>query len=253
MTAPPVPDTLPEDAARLIELVRARRAHAARHLRAVNARVHRAPALEPPLDPATEIDSTSADEPARRLRLVSVPPAHRLVVPDEPLPFEEAPPAAAPRATAQRSGPRPPQPASGSYRSERGTPPAYDDDFWSPQPTSRRQLPEPTPIAWHFLQALLETFAGRRPLGQLRAWVSPAIYGGLARAATPGRPAGPPSGGASSTVGAPGTVRSVRVCEPADGVAEISAVVRHGGRYRAVAARFEGIDGRWRCVLLQVG
>jgi hypothetical protein len=45
----------------------------------------------------------------------------------------------------------------------------------------------------------------------------------------------------------------VRVFEPADGVAELSAVVQVGPRYRAVAARLEGRNGRWRCVRLQLG
>jgi hypothetical protein len=38
-----------------------------------------------------------------------------------------------------------------------------------------------------------------------------------------------------------------------DGVAEVSAVARRGGRAHAVAARLEGIDGRWRCTALQIG
>jgi hypothetical protein len=45
----------------------------------------------------------------------------------------------------------------------------------------------------------------------------------------------------------------VRVCEPVDGVAEVSAVARRAGRAHAVAARLEGIDGRWRCTALQIG
>jgi hypothetical protein len=48
-------------------------------------------------------------------------------------------------------------------------------------------------------------------------------------------------------------LRSIRVCEPADGVAEVSAVVQIGPRFRAMAARLEGLDGRWRCVRLQLG
>ena len=38
-----------------------------------------------------------------------------------------------------------------------------------------------------------------------------------------------------------------------DGVAEVSAVAHRGGRAHAVAARLEGIDGRWRCTALQIG
>jgi hypothetical protein len=45
----------------------------------------------------------------------------------------------------------------------------------------------------------------------------------------------------------------VRVCEPVDGVAEISAVARRSGRAHAVAARLEGLDGRWRCTAVQIG
>ena len=52
---------------------------------------------------------------------------------------------------------------------------------------------------------------------------------------------------------APLLISSVRVCEPVDGVAEVVAVARRAGRAHAVAARLEGIDGRWRCTALQIG
>src|SRR3712207_7630272 len=45
---------------------------------------------------------------------------------------------------------------------------------------------------------------------------------------------------------APVLLGPVHVCEPVDGVAEITAVARRAGRAHAVAARLEGIDGRWR-------
>jgi hypothetical protein len=48
-------------------------------------------------------------------------------------------------------------------------------------------------------------------------------------------------------------VRSVRVSEPHDGVAEVCAVVQQGPRCRAIALRLEGIDGRWQCTALQIG
>ena len=48
-------------------------------------------------------------------------------------------------------------------------------------------------------------------------------------------------------------VGRVHVSEPVDGVAEISAVARRDGRAHAVAARLEGIDGRWQCTALQIG
>jgi hypothetical protein len=45
----------------------------------------------------------------------------------------------------------------------------------------------------------------------------------------------------------------VRVCEPADGVAEAAAVVHGPQRTRAVALRLEGMDGRWRVTAFQAG
>jgi aerobic-type carbon monoxide dehydrogenase small subunit (CoxS/CutS family) len=48
-------------------------------------------------------------------------------------------------------------------------------------------------------------------------------------------------------------VRSVRLCEPGDGVAEACAVVIDGARVRALAMRLVGLDGRWLVEALQVG
>lgn len=61
--------------------------------------------------------------------------------------------------------------------------------------------------------------------------------------ALPGLPT-PPAGSAVPAR----SLHSVHVTEPADGVAEVCAVVRQGGRYQALAARLEAPDGRWRCV-----
>jgi hypothetical protein len=133
----------------------------------------------------------------------------------EPLPFEEA----APRQT------------------------KLGNDFWGPQPTARRNLRDPRPIARQFLQATLEMLHGRRSPQQLQAWTSPAVFNDLVRART----------SAPSTRSTPPAVQSVHVSEPVDGVAEVCAVIRRGERRRAMAARLEGIDGQWRCVKLQIG
>jgi hypothetical protein len=52
---------------------------------------------------------------------------------------------------------------------------------------------------------------------------------------------------------APLLIGQVHVSEPVDGVAEVNAVARRAGRAHAVAARLEGIDGRWRCTAIQIG
>jgi hypothetical protein len=121
----------------------------------------------------------------------------------------------------------------------------HDIDFFDPQPTPRRDLPEPEPWATRFVRALLETVAGSRPPGQLQDWTSAEVYAQVLRAAQDRRWSG--------RTGAVPTVRSVHAGEPADGVAEVCAVVQRGRRFMAVAARLEGFDGRWRCVALHLG
>jgi len=120
-----------------------------------------------------------------------------------------------------------------------------DVDF-GPQPTGRSALPDPRPWAARFVQAVVEVLAGDRPLAQLVRWTSEEVYDGVAahvvtlvRAANGRRlPRG--------------AVRTLRVTEPGDGVAEVSATVRHGPRTTAVALRLEGLDGRWQCTALEM-
>jgi hypothetical protein len=106
----------------------------------------------------------------------------------------------------------------------------------------------PPTRAWvgRLLQAITEVLAGERALAQLSAHLSPSVYEGLDAAARPmtkpgGRPPAVPA------------VRSVRMCEPRPGVAEVAAVVRRGNRMAAIAMRLELRAERWRCVALQVG
>jgi hypothetical protein len=94
------------------------------------------------------------------------------------------------------------------------------------------------------LTLTLEALAGRRPMTQLQPVTSAGVFAALSAGR---RPPWCAQGTAPLVVG------RVHVCEPVDGVAEISAVARRGGRAHAVAARLEGIDGRWRCTALQVG
>ncbi len=117
---------------------------------------------------------------------------------------------------------------------------------FSIRPTSRGELPDPEVFGRRLLVATFETLANRRPLQQLAPHLSQSVYSGLAldlehpvpsRAWRRERPA----------------VCSVRLCEPADGVAELAIVVQAGTRRRAVALRLEGLDGRWRCVRMQMG
>jgi hypothetical protein len=116
-------------------------------------------------------------------------------------------------------------------------------------PPLRAGAPLPDPRRWarRLLTGIFETAAGRRPLQQLAAMLSPSVAYGLSadfeRAAQAGRRHW------SHTA----RVRSIRATQPAVGVAEICATIQVGDRVRAVALRVEEHRERWRCTRLQLG
>jgi hypothetical protein len=112
-------------------------------------------------------------------------------------------------------------------------------------PLGRGELPDPGRWARRLLVAVLETRVGQRPLRQLSGYLSPSVQAGLMTSLA--RVPAPAAGHRQATV------TSVHACVPAAGVAEISAVVFTGTRYRAIAVRLEEVDERWRCVRLQLG
>ena len=122
---------------------------------------------------------------------------------------------------------------------------ATRSDPFALRPTGRDELPDPALFARRFVIAVIETAAGRRPVSHLGRHTAPAVQAGLARTAGQITRLG--------TAQRPATLHSVHFTEPADGVAEVAAVVRIGDRFRAIALRLEGLDGRWRCVRLQIG
>lgn len=123
--------------------------------------------------------------------------------------------------------------------------------YWAdPQPTPTEQLPDARATVHQLVQAVVEVLGGSRPAGQLVRWLTADVHAGLHRRAALAarvRQAGPAGPGRRPVV------RGVRVCRPADGVVEASAVVLDDGRVRAVALRLEGLDGRWRTTALEVG
>jgi hypothetical protein len=138
--------------------------------------------------------------------------------------------------------PRPPHRPGPRPRLERGAGPRIDD--FGPSWSSRADLPDPHLDGRRLITLALEAMAGRRPMSQLQPFTSLGVFAALTAGRRPAWCAGSAS---------PLLVGQVRVCEPVDGVAEVSAVARRDGRAHAVAARLEGIDGRWRCTALQVG
>jgi Family of unknown function (DUF6459) len=121
---------------------------------------------------------------------------------------------------------------------------AVPDCDFGPIWSSRAELPPARAAGRRVLTTVLEALAGRRPMSQLQPLTTPGVHTALTAGRRPGWCA-------SGT--APFVLGTVHVCEPVDGVAEVSAVAHRAGRAHAVAARLEGIDGRWRCTRIQIG
>lgn len=134
-------------------------------------------------------------------------------------------------------------------------------DVWSPAPrrcpreqieqvgppTQRAALPPAGPWAARLAQAVLEVCTAGRPVNQLLRWTDPAVYQELERRYAPraSRDA------RQRRVRAAERIRSIHLCEPADGVAEVCALIVGGERPRAMALRIEGWRGRWVCNVLE--
>ena len=121
-------------------------------------------------------------------------------------------------------------------------------DPFAARPTGRCGLPDPDAWSRRLLTTMFEVVAGRRPVRQLSALASASVCAGFESAALRDSRLKRIATGAKAP-----KVRSVHVCEPADGVAELAITVAVRNRVHAVAMRLEGLDGRWRCVKLEVG
>jgi hypothetical protein len=103
------------------------------------------------------------------------------------------------------------------------------------------------------LQLIMETLDGRRPRSQLGGRISKEVLRYLTAA---GGRLNPPTDRRATVLrgrhGPPG-LQSVHLSHPAEGVTEASAVWRHRGRIRALAARFEWTGNRWQCTVLRLG
>ncbi|MFK4087688.1 Rv3235 family protein [Kribbella sp. NPDC020789] len=111
-------------------------------------------------------------------------------------------------------------------------------------------LPEAHAWGGRLAQAVSEVLAGDRPVAQLVRFTDEDVFVELNRRVR--------VLGLTTTANGRGTkdrcaLRSVRVCRPSAGVAEVAAHVRHGGRSRAIALRMEVRRNRWVCTALEVG
>jgi hypothetical protein len=110
-------------------------------------------------------------------------------------------------------------------------------------------LPDVREWAARFVQAIAEVIGGDRPVAQLIRWTDEEVFLDMSRRV---RILGVTSTAATrSKVNRP-QVRSVHVCQPGDGIAEVAVHILQGARSRAVAARLEVVRGRWLCTALEL-
>ncbi len=101
-----------------------------------------------------------------------------------------------------------------------------------------------------FAQAVVEVIGGDRGVHQLMRWTTEWVYADLMHRSHALQRTTP---GDQRLRRVRATVRSVHLSRPHDDAAELSIHVRHGQRSRAIAARIERIEGRWRCTVLDFG
>ena len=123
---------------------------------------------------------------------------------------------------------------------------AAEPSFSDPVPTPAADLPCPEQLARRLVQAAVDVVRGHRPATQLLRWTTPEVYSQLRQRARLEQMAG--RGGGRRPV-----VRSLRTSPSGERGVEVSAVVLDGARARAVAARLDGEDSRWRLTALVIG
>lgn len=102
------------------------------------------------------------------------------------------------------------------------------------------------------LACAVEIASGDRPSTQLLRHCAPEVYADLSRRAQLVIQAAGTTRGIGRGRGAVRPVlRSAHTSLVRDDALEAAAHVRYGARSRALAARFEVIDGRWQCVALE--
>ena len=128
-------------------------------------------------------------------------------------------------------------------------PPTRSGDLVAAEAGKRAELDS---FVRRHLTCAVEIACGDRPTAQLLRHCSPAVYSELTRRAQlVAKAAGTtPATGRGRGAIRP-VLRSAHTSLIRDDALEVAAHVRYGARSRALAARFEVVDGRWQCVALE--
>jgi hypothetical protein len=137
-------------------------------------------------------------------------------------------------------------PEQGTFVLHAVPPAPSEPSFADPAPTPAEHLPCPDQLARRLVQAAVDVVRGHRPASQVLRWTTPEVYSELRQRARLEQAGGTPAGRRP-------VVRSLRTHPAGPTGIEVSAVVLDGRRARAVAARLDGEDSRWRLTALVIG
>jgi hypothetical protein len=103
------------------------------------------------------------------------------------------------------------------------------------------------------VQAIVEIVGGDRPLTQAVRWTSPRVYQQLGRRTSHLGKVGAYAPGVGRVQRVRPRVTGVTSSTIDETIVEAAVTIRTGPRARAVAVRFEQVDARWICTVLDFG
>ena len=113
----------------------------------------------------------------------------------------------------------------------------FDPNF-SPTPTPQEELPEISTWVRQFTVRLLEILSSRRSPHQLARWTHRTTFTALLTK--------------TKSFNTPPKITRVHLRQPLESLAEVSVILQYGSRTRALVMRFEGVDRRWLCTVVEL-
>lgn len=113
---------------------------------------------------------------------------------------------------------------------------SYDPNF-SPMPTPQQELPEITLWVRDFTRRLLEVMSSRRSPHQLSRWCHRHPFTALLAM--------------TRSFSELPKVRRVHIRQPLESLAEVTVILEYRSRIQALVMRFEGVDRRWLCTVIE--
>lgn len=113
----------------------------------------------------------------------------------------------------------------------------FDPNF-SPTPTPQEELPEISSWVRQFTVRLLEILSARRSPHQLARWTHRATFNTLLTK--------------TKSFTLPPKIIRVHLRQPLESLAEVTVILQYQSRTRALVMRFEGVDRRWLCTVVEL-